>query len=101
MQTVDRIAITRTDRPEQLLRLFLVLIEMRTGGQLSGRHTNLLSRTPGVRPHQAERRFVAFNCRGVGTALSADWKRPLALDAQYTGAAYLDARGLTYSRMGI
>jgi hypothetical protein len=84
--------------------LFLVLIEIGTGRQLSGGHTNLLSRTPGVRPHQAERRFVAFNCRGVGTALSADWKRPLALNHQYMAAGRPQPKAksnLTYSRMGI
>jgi hypothetical protein len=74
--------------------LLLVLIEIWTVGQVSNGHTNLLSRTPGVRPYQAERRFVAFNCRGVGTALSADWKRPLALDAQYTGLAACRAEAL-------
>jgi hypothetical protein len=32
---------------------------------------------PGVRPNQAERRFVTFEMkRKVGTALSADWMRP-------------------------
>lgn len=31
---------------------------------------------PGVRPNQAERRFVASLFGGVGTALSADWMRP-------------------------
>jgi len=33
---------------------------------------------PGVRPAQAERRFVTFGFTvKVGTALSADWLRPL------------------------
>jgi hypothetical protein len=32
---------------------------------------------PGVRPNQADRRFVTFEMnRKVGTALSADWMRP-------------------------
>src|SRR5262249_37427035 len=42
--------------------------------------TTFLSFVPGVRSNQAERRSVAFkNTLEVGTALSADWMRPLAL----------------------
>jgi hypothetical protein len=76
MKTIERVTLSGANAFQQLLRLFLVLIEIRTGGKLSAGHTNLLSRTPGVRPSQAERRFVPFNCGRVGTALSADWKRP-------------------------
>ena len=36
---------------------------------------------PGVRPNQAERRFVAFVFVKVGTALSADWMRPSRVGA--------------------
>jgi hypothetical protein len=38
---------------------------------------NSFHRVPGVRPIQAERRFVAFaSYWWVGMALSADWMRP-------------------------
>src|ERR1700761_46632 len=60
----------------KILGLFLVLLQVGTSRYFLGIHTKLLSPTPGVRPRQAERRFVDFSLFQVGTALSADWMRP-------------------------
>src|SRR5439155_24324955 len=40
---------------DELLRLLLVLIEIRSSGQFSGGHTNLLPYAPGVRPNSGKK----------------------------------------------
>ena len=63
---------------DEVLCLFLILFEVGTSAYVFGIHYDLPFVTaPGVRPNQAERRFVTFETlRQVGTALSADWMRP-------------------------
>src|SRR5262249_10539041 len=74
--------VVRPARGHQVLCQFSVLLEVgsRRERQRVLRirvHTNLLSCAPGVRSCQAERRFVLFEREWVGTALSADWMRPV------------------------
>ena len=64
---------------EEVLGLFFILLQAGVSRQFFGIHCELsFVVVPGVRTNQAERRFVTFVLLfKVGTALSADWMRPL------------------------
>jgi hypothetical protein len=66
---------------EEVLGLFFILLQAGVSRYFFRIHFELsFMVAPGVRPDQAERRFVTFTvlCTiKVGTALSADWMRPL------------------------
>jgi len=76
---LQRLGMARFGAFEELLRLFFILLQAGVRRQFFGIHCELsFVVVPGVRPNQAERRFVTFILLfKVGTALSADWMRPL------------------------
>ena len=76
---LQRLRMARLDAFEEVLGLFFILLQAGVSRQFFGIHCELsFMSMPGVRPNQAERRFVTFVARfQVGTALSADWMRPL------------------------
>ena len=76
---LQRLRMARSDAFEQVLRPFFILMQARVSRQFFGIHCELsFMVVPGVRANQAERRPVTFVVLfKVGTALSADWMRPL------------------------
>ena len=85
-QPAERLVVAAPPLLQKVFGLFTVLLEVWTRGEEAGGHTNLLSQRLCVRPNQAERRF-ALGCRNrVGTALSADWRRPCAPAPQYNAS---------------
>jgi hypothetical protein len=77
----QRLTMARFRTFEEVLRLFFVMLQAGVSRQFFAIHSELsFVVAPGVRPNQAERRFVTFVVLfKVGTALSADWMRPFAL----------------------
>src|SRR5579883_2172228 len=76
---LEGLAPARLGAFEEVFRLFFILLQAGASRQFFGIHSELsFVAVPGVRPNQAERRFVTFVLLfKVGTALSADWMRPL------------------------